>query len=127
MQWSLENQVIIKFSLNYYPPGDGLAESMNKNLIIVIRCLLKGNPRDWHTQHKYALWMDRFRVKNSLGTSSYLLVYGQELVFPLNLKILVLKLMNGYVEDADRVQIRLMNLSKRDEKQKNSLEHMEKH
>ena len=36
-QWALENKVIIKFSLNYYPQGNGVAESKNKNLIKVIK------------------------------------------------------------------------------------------
>ena len=36
-QWAFENQVIIKFSSNYYPQGNGVAESTNKNLITVIR------------------------------------------------------------------------------------------
>ena len=39
-QWALENQVIIKFSSNYYPQGNGVAESSNKKLIIVINKLL---------------------------------------------------------------------------------------
>ena len=54
--------------------------------------------------------------KNSLGTSPYLLVYEQELVFPLNLRIPILKFMSGYVEDAEKIQIRLMNHSEMDEK-----------
>ena len=35
-QWALENQIIIKFSSNYYPQRNGISESTNKNLIIVI-------------------------------------------------------------------------------------------
>ena len=89
---------------------------MNKNLIIVIEWLLKENPKDWHTQLKYALWIDQVRVKNTLRTSPYLLVYGQEPIFLLNLRILVLKFMSGYTKDADKVQIRLMNLLEMDEK-----------
>ena len=60
--------------------------------------------------------MDWVRVKNTLWTSPYMLVYGQELVFPLNLKILVLIFMSGYAEYVDRVQIILMNLSEIDKK-----------
>ena len=107
--------------------GNGVAKSTDKNLITLIRRLLKENPRDWHTQLKYALWIDRVRVKNALGTSSYFLVYEQESVFPLSLKILVLKFMSGYVEDADKVQIRLMNLLEMDEKWIVVLEHMVEH
>ena len=76
-QWALDNQVIIKFSSNYYPQGNGVVESTNKNLITMIKKLLQENPKDWHTQLKYALWMDKVRIKNSLGKSPYLLVYGQ--------------------------------------------------
>ena len=93
----------------------------------MIRGLLKENPRDWHTQLKYALWIYQVRVKNALETSSYFLVYGQELVFPLNLKIPILKFMSRYAEDADRVQIKLMNLLEMDEKWTTALEHMGKH
>jgi hypothetical protein len=59
---------------------------------------------------------DRVRVKNALETSLYFLVYGQEPMFPLNLKIIILKFMSGYVEDADKVQIILMNPLEMDEK-----------
>ena len=77
---------------------------------------MKENPKDWHTQLKYSLWIDRVRVNNALETSPYLLVYRQELVFPLNLQIPILKFMSGYAKDADKVQIRLMNLLEMDEK-----------
>ena len=78
-QWAFENKFIIKFSSNYYPQGNGVVESTNKNLITIIRQLLNENPRDWHTQLKYTLWIDQVRVKNALGTSPYFLVYGQEM------------------------------------------------
>lgn len=126
-QWAFKNQVIIKFSSNCYLQGNKVTKSINKNLITVIRQLLKENPRDWHMQLKYALWIDQVRFKNSLGTSPYLLIYGQELVFPLNLRIPILKFMSGYAEDVDRVQIRLMNLLEMDENQTTALEHMAKH
>ena len=69
--------------------------------------------------------MDKFRIKNPLGTSPYLLVHGQEPLFPLHLWILVLKFMKRYAEDTDRVQIILVNLFELDEK-RTTLEHIEK-
>ena len=52
--------------------------------------------------------MDRSsESKKALGTSPYFLVYGQEPMFPLNLKIPILKFMSRYAEDADRVKILL--------------------
>lgn len=102
-QGALDNQVIIKLSSNYYPQGNGLVESTNKNLITVIKCLLKENPKDWNTT-KICI-MDRLSQdkKNSLGLSPYLIIYGQEPIFPLNLKMPILKFMKGYADDTDRV------------------------
>lgn len=70
------------------------------------------------------MWENRVRIKNSLGTSPYLLIYGHEPVFPINLKILLLKFMGAYYEDGDRVKVKLMNLLELDEKMSITLEHM---
>ena len=48
-QQALENQVIIKLSSNYYPQGNFVAISTNKNLITVIRHFLTKNLKYWHT------------------------------------------------------------------------------
>ena len=75
-------------------------------------------------QLKYTLWIDRVRIKNSLGTFPYLLDYGKEHVFPMNLKIPIMKFTRGYVENEDRIQIQLMNLLELDEKCMATLEHV---
>lgn len=67
------------------------------------------------------------RVKNSLGTSPYQLVYGLQPIFPMNLKIPILRFMDQYVEGEDWVQIHLMNLLNLEEKQTMALEHVAKH
>ena len=53
--WEIVHGIIIKPFSSYYPQGDGLAESTNKNLLTVIGKLLDRNPKDWHTQLRYAL------------------------------------------------------------------------
>lgn len=58
-----------------------MAESNNNNLLTVLRKLLNKNPRNWHNKLKYALWVDRIRVKNVLGMSPFEIVYGIEPVF----------------------------------------------
>ena len=45
-EWALDNQVIIKFSSNYHPQWNSMLESTNKNLIIVIKKMLKENQKD---------------------------------------------------------------------------------
>lgn len=52
--WVKEHGITISYSTNYYLQGNGLAESTNNNLLIVLRKLLDKNPRDWHSKLKYA-------------------------------------------------------------------------
>ena len=77
-----KNGILLKHSTPYYPQGNGLAESSNKNIIQSIKKLLKHNKRSWDSMLKYALWADRITVKQAIGTSPYQLVYGTEAVFP---------------------------------------------
>lgn len=53
-EWAYDHQVIINFSSNYYPQGNGVVESTNKNLLTGIKKFLDQNPRDWHSKLKYA-------------------------------------------------------------------------
>lgn len=74
--WAYDNHITLRFLSNYYPQGNGLAELTNKNVINTIKKVAKNKPRQWHTLLKYTLWADRTRIKASLKTSPFLLVYG---------------------------------------------------
>eukprot|EP00253_Pinus_taeda_P027185 PITA_27185 len=50
----------LKYYANYYPQGNGLAESTNKNLIKIIKRTIEQNHRNWHKSLVFALWADRF-------------------------------------------------------------------
>ena len=69
-------------STPYYPQGNVLAESSNKSLIKIIRKLLEENKKNWDSKLKFSLWVDRVTIKNSIGTSSFKLVYGTDAIFP---------------------------------------------
>lgn len=58
--------IILSHSSNYYPQGNGLAESSNKNLITVIKKIVGDNKRSWDSKIKYALWADRIIRKKLL-------------------------------------------------------------
>ena len=70
-------------STSYYPQGNGLAESYNKNLIKIIKKLLEDNKKNWDSKLKYALWADRVTIKKSTRNSPFKLVYGTNVVFPI--------------------------------------------
>ena len=43
-----ERGIKLQYSANYYPRGNGLAESTNKNLIRILKKAVIENQRSWH-------------------------------------------------------------------------------
>ena len=55
VEFSLKYNINIKYSTNYYPHGNGVAESTNKNLLQIMKKTIVENQRDWHTTSNTAL------------------------------------------------------------------------
>jgi hypothetical protein len=83
-EFALKRGFKLKYSANYYPQGNGLAESTNKNLIRIIKRTIDQNQRNWHKSLIFSLWADRITQKASIGTSPFNLVYGKEAIIPSN-------------------------------------------
>ena len=81
--------IILSHSSNYYPQGNGLAESSNKNLMTIIKKIVGDNKKAWDSKIKLALWADRITKKSSTGRSPFKLVYGLDVTLPVHLKLLV--------------------------------------
>eukprot|EP00253_Pinus_taeda_P009284 PITA_09284 len=96
----------LKYSANYYPQGNGLAESTNKNLIKIIKRTIEQNHRNWHKSLVFALWANRITQKASIGTSLFNLVYGKEAILPTNLVLPSLALVQ-FIEEAPSSSIQL--------------------
>lgn len=107
-EWAYDHRILIRYSSNYYPQGNGVAKSTNKNLLTVIKKLLDQNLRDWHNKLKYALWSDWIKLKKSLGTNPFQLVYETEPVFPIHLKIATLQFIKDYVDTDDEMEPRMV-------------------
>jgi len=86
-EFALKRGFKLKYSTNYYPQGNGLAESTNKNLIRIIKRTIDQNQKNWHKVLVNALWADKITKKASIGTSPFNLVYGKEVVLPTHLLI----------------------------------------
>jgi transposase InsO family protein len=84
--------IVLGHSTAYYLQGNGLAESSNKSLISIIKKVLKENKISWHLHLKYALWANRIRTKKYIGTSLFQMVYGTDVVLPINLALPIMKL-----------------------------------
>ena len=77
IEFALKRGFELKYSSNYYPQGNGLAESTNKNLIRIIKQTIEQNHKNWHKALLFALWANRITQKASIGISPFLLVYGK--------------------------------------------------
>ena len=77
-----EKGIKLHYSTNYYPQGNGLAESINKNLIRILKNTVIENQKSWHSALPNALWADRATPKTSLGVSPYILVMEKRLFYP---------------------------------------------
>ena len=80
--FSNEKGIKLHYSANYCPQGNGLAESINKNLIRILKKTVIEKQRSWHIALPNALWDDQVTTNNSLGVSPYTLVYGKEVIMP---------------------------------------------
>jgi len=49
-QFSLEKGIRVRYSANYHPHGNGLAESTNKNLLKILKRTISTHHRDWNTE-----------------------------------------------------------------------------
>jgi hypothetical protein len=88
----LEEGNKLKYSTSYYPPGNGLEELTNKNLIKIIKRTVSKNHKNWHNALYNALWADRVTPKASIGNSPFFLVYGRESILPPHVLLVSLQL-----------------------------------
>jgi hypothetical protein len=76
-KFSLDKGIIIRYSANYYPQGNGVAESTNKNLVRILKKKVADNQMNWNISLHNALWVDRVIPKEDIGKSPYFPVYGK--------------------------------------------------
>ena len=77
MEFVIKRGFKLKYSTTYYPQGNDLAESTNKNLIKIIKNTIDQNQKNWHKYLIFALWVDHITHKALIGTSPFNLVYGK--------------------------------------------------
>jgi hypothetical protein len=90
--FTLEKGIKMKYFSIYYPQGNSLAESTNKNLIKIIKRTVSENHKNWHNALYIALWADMVTPKASIGNSPFFLVYGREAILPPHVFLLSLQL-----------------------------------
>jgi hypothetical protein len=84
IEFALYKGIILRYSANYYLKGNGVAESMNKNMTRILKKIVTKNHKNRHNALHNALWADRVTPKEALGNSPYFLIYGKEAILPTN-------------------------------------------
>jgi hypothetical protein len=126
--WAVDRNVYLSTSSNYYPQGNGLAESSNKNLIKIMKRTVGDNQRTWHKKLKNALWADRITPKRSIGNSPFMLVYGREARLPISLEFPALELAHQLeIAEDDAMSVRMAELMELEEKRDQALHALDLH
>ena len=71
----------------HYPQANGQAEASNKVLIGILEKMMEENPRDWHYLLSETLWAYRTSKRSATGVSPYSLVYGHDVVLPMEVVV----------------------------------------
>ncbi|XP_075663019.1 uncharacterized protein LOC142632519 [Castanea sativa] len=80
------------------------------------------NYKDWHLQLPYALWGYRTSIRSSTGATPYSLVYGMEVVLPIEMGVCTLRtVLESEIPEADWLQSRYDQLCMLDEKRLKTL------
>jgi hypothetical protein len=107
-----EYGIVMGQSSNYYPQGNGLFESTNKTLIHILKKTIDQSQKNWHLKLIDALWARKMTLKDSIGMSPCMLVYGKEEKIPINLELNALDYVVNIedIEDITHMQNRLNQL-----------------
>jgi transposase InsO family protein len=76
----------------YYAQANGQAESSNKTLVKLIKKNIEDNPKRWHEILSEALWAHRIFKHGATKVTPFELVYGQEVVLPVEVNLGAYKL-----------------------------------
>ncbi|PKI61748.1 hypothetical protein CRG98_017860 [Punica granatum] len=98
-------------------------EAANKNIKKIIEKIAV-NYKDWHEMLPYALLAYRTSIRTSIEATPYSLVYGMEVVIPIEVEIPSMRILaEAELEEAEWVKQRYEQLSLIDERRLKALCH----
>ncbi|KAL0439073.1 UNVERIFIED_CONTAM: hypothetical protein Slati_2390300 [Sesamum latifolium] len=123
MSWGLSLLSHLPDTSTYLQPlttlqgANGLAEAVNKTLCNLLKKVVSKSKRDWHEKIGKALWAYRTTHRTATQATPYSLVYGVEVVLPLESQIpsLRIAIQEGLTAE-DNARLRLEELEALDEK-----------
>jgi len=115
--------IILSHSSNYYPQGNGLAESSNKNLMTILKKTIGNNKKSWDGKIKYALWDNRITKKSETEKTPFELVYGLTVSLPIYLYLPAMKMLQEYKMEEDSMPNKINQIIELDENRRKALDH----
>ena len=110
-------------SVLYRPKMNGVVEAANKNVKKIIAKATE-TYKDWHKKLPFALHAYRTGVRTSIGTTPYSLVYGMEVVLPIEVEISSIRVLREVeLKKAEWVQARYEQLNLIEEKRMKAICH----
>lgn len=114
------------FSTPYYSQSKGQVEASNKTIEQILHKTITKHGRDRHIQLVYGLWAYCMNVCMTTMIASYNLVYGVDVIMPLELEIPSLRVpLKGVIDDDSYRSLHLNQLELLDECHLNSLQHLQ--
>jgi hypothetical protein len=111
----------------YYAQANGQAEASNKVLIKIIEKRIKDNPRRWHEKLLEALWAHRTSRHVATKVNPFELVYGQEVVPPVEVSSQNLRITRqDYLSAKEYTELMMDKIDEALEVQLKALEEIEK-
>ncbi|KAM1535861.1 hypothetical protein ACFX1Z_014818 [Malus domestica] len=121
-----EIQVQLHKSSMYHAPANGLAKAFNKTLCNLLKKVIGRTKRDWHERISEALWAYRMTYRTPTQATPYSLVYGIEVVLPLESQIPSLRMaIQEGLTDEENEKLRLQELEALDERRLEAQQHLE--
>ena len=100
----------------YHSRENGQVESTNKTLEAIMTKTVQIHRKDWSDKLHEALWAYRITWKNSIGFTPYQLVYGKQVLLPIEFQLHTFKLAADLGKDLSKAQKeRIMQLNQLDE------------
>ncbi|XP_070669509.1 uncharacterized protein [Malus domestica] len=107
----------------YYPQSNGQAESSNKILVNIIKRMVTNSQEKWHEKLGNTLWAYRTSKRAGTWTTPYVLTFGQDAVFPMEINVSSVRIQNQFglhseeyieamcqgIEDLDVARIEALN------------------
>lgn len=117
IDFCFDHGITLSHSFDYYPQGNGQAESSNKNLVTIMRKLVDEKQQTWHKALYDALWADRITPKRAIGMSPFQLLYGLNVEILITMELPALKLAKAIEDETyqDSLDKRIMFLSQLEE------------